>query len=96
MEFEFNPEKSAANLKKHGLSLDQAKRLWEVSAVVVAARTEGEERFMIIGRLDERTWSCIYTMRGQTIRLISVRRSHRREEQLYYEVIQEGHPGKRV
>lgn len=93
MEFEFSPEKSAANLKKHGLSLDEAKRLWEAAAVEVKARTVGEERFMIIGRLGDKLYSCIYTMRGETIRLISARRSHRKEERLYNEIIQKSHPG---
>jgi len=93
MEFEFDSEKSAANLKKHGLSLEQARALWEVPAVIVKARTVGEERFMIIGRLGNKLYSCIYTMRGETARLISARRSHRKEERLYHEVIQKGHPG---
>ncbi|MBI1953717.1 MAG: BrnT family toxin [Candidatus Omnitrophica bacterium] len=88
MEFEYFSEKSAANLKKHGLSLDQARRLWEVPSVVVKARTVGEARFMIIGRLGGRWFSCIYTMRGETIRLISTRRSHRKEVRLYHEIIQ--------
>ena len=96
MEFEFDAEKSAANLKKHGLSLDQAKRLWEVPAVVVEARTVGEERFMIIGRLGDKLYSCIYTTRGETIRLISARRSHRKEERFYNEIIQKGHPSRGV
>ena len=91
MEFDFDPEKSMANLKKHGLSLAQARRLWEVPAGVVKARTVGEERFMIIGRLGEKLYSCIYTMRGQAIRLISARRSHRKEERIYHEVIQKSH-----
>jgi uncharacterized DUF497 family protein len=91
MEFEVDPEKSRANLKKHGLSLDQAKWLWQVPAVVIRARTVGEERFMIIGRLGKRMYSCIYTMRGETVRLISARRSHQKEERIYHEIIQEGH-----
>jgi len=91
MEFEFDPEKSAANLKKHGLSLEQARRLWEVPTVVVKARTVDEERFMIIGQLGDKLYSCIYTMRGETARLISARRSHGKEEQLYHEIIQKDH-----
>ena len=91
MEFDFDSEKSLANRKKHGLSLDQARKLWEVPAVVVKARTVGEERFMIIGRLGNKFYSCIYTMRGETIRLISARRSHRKEERLYHEILQKTH-----
>lgn len=89
MEIEYNPEKAATNLRKHGLSLEQAKQLWEVPAVVVRARTVGEERFMIIGRMGSKLYSAIFTMRGETVRLISARRSHRKEEQIYHEAVQE-------
>ncbi len=96
MEFEYSSEKSSANLRKHGLSLDQARRLWEVPAVAVRARTVGEERYMIIGRLGEKLYSCIYTMRGAKVRLISARRSHTKEERIYHEIIQKGRSGGRV
>lgn len=89
MEIEYDPAKSVGNLKKHGLSLEQAKQLWEVPAAVVRARTVGEERFMIIGRLGHKLYSAIFTMRGETIRLISARRSHGKEEQIYHEAVKE-------
>ena len=87
MEIEYNPEKSAANLKKHGLSLEQAKRIWEVPAVVIRARTVGEDRFMIVGLIGQKSYSAIFTMRGKTIRLISARRSHKKEERVYDEAV---------
>ena len=96
MEFEFDPQKSISNLKKHGLSLDQAKRLWEIPSVNLRARTTDEERFMIIGRLGHKLYSCIYTMRGETVRLISARRSHRKEAQIYHEVIEKSHFGREI
>lgn len=96
MEFEYDPGKSAANRRKHGVSLDQARGLWEVPAVVVPARTVGEERVMIIGRLGGQLYSCIYTMRGETVRLISARRSHRKEAGLYHEIVQKDRPGREV
>lgn len=96
MEFEYDPGKSAANRKKHGISLEQALRLWGVPAVVVKARTVGEERAMIIGRLGGKLYSCIFTMRGETVRLISARRSHRKEAQLYHEVIEKDRSGGEV
>lgn len=89
MEVEYDPEKSAANLRKHGLSLEQAKQLWEVPTVVVRARTVGEDRFMIIGPLGKKLYSAIFTMRGETARLISARRSRKKEEGIYHEAIKE-------
>ena len=87
MEVEYDPDKSAANLKKHGLSLEQARQLWEVSAAVIRARTVGEDRFMIIGPLGNKLYSAIFTMRGEHVRLISARRSHRKEESIYHEAV---------
>jgi len=88
MEIEFDSAKSNLNLRKHGLSLEQAKQLWDVPAVVMRARTVGEERFMIIGLLGQKLYSAIFTMRGETVRLISARRSHKKEEKIYHETIQ--------
>lgn len=96
MEFEFNPEKSAANLKKHGLSLKEAQRLWEVPTLVVRARVVGEERWMIIGWLGRKCYSCIFTIRAGTVRLISARRSHPREEQIYDEKFEKEDPSRGV
>lgn len=88
MEIEYDPKKSAANRKKHGLSLEQAKQLWDVPAVVIRARTVGEERYMIVGQIGQKLYSAIFTMRGETVRLISARRSRKKEEEIYHEAIQ--------
>lgn len=85
MVFEYDPRKSAINKEKHGISLEQAKALWDSPAVQVKARTVDEPRFMLIGKLDNKFYSCIYTFRGSTIRLISARRSRKSEEEIYHE-----------
>lgn len=87
MRFEFDNNKSLLNTTKHGLSLDAAKELWLVPAVEIVARTQGEPRFMLIGKISGKCYSCIFTKRGEVIRLISVRRSRKSEENLYYEHI---------
>jgi hypothetical protein len=84
MEFEFDPEKSAANLAKHGIDFLAAQALWSDPALLeVPARTTGESRFLVIGLLGGRHWSAVITYRGQAIRLISVRRSRAEEVELY-------------
>lgn len=83
MEFEFDPEKSKANREKHGISLEEATRLWSVPAVETEARTEDERRFLIIGPLGDKLYSCIFTRRGEKIRLISARRRRRKEVEIY-------------
>jgi uncharacterized DUF497 family protein len=87
MKFELDPQKSGENLKKHGISLEEAKELWLVPAVEIEARTVDEPRWMAIGMIRGKIYSCIYTKRGETIRLISARRSRSEEEAIYHEAI---------
>ena len=84
MEFEFDPVKSASNLKKHGIDFVRAQELWEdVDLLVIPTRTTDEVRFLAIGIIESRHWSAIFTVRNGRIRLISVRRSRREEIELY-------------
>ena len=84
MDFEFDPAKSEANLRKHGMDFLAAQALWRDPALLeIPARTSGEPRFLVIALLRGRHWSAVITYRGQAIRLISVRRSRPEEVQLY-------------
>lgn len=84
MDFEFDPLKSAANQAKHGIDFLDAQALWSDPALLeIPARTTDEPRFLVIGRIHRKHWSAVITYRGQTIRLISVRRSRQEEVQLY-------------
>ena len=84
MEFEWDHEKSLSNLDKHGIDFENAKALWkDVERVEIKTAYPLEERYVLIGKLDNQFWSAIYTIRQGTIRLISVRRSRKREVQLY-------------
>lgn len=87
MKFEFDNNKSLINEAKHGISLVEAKNLWCVPGLEIEARTQDEPRFMLIGKLNEKCYSCIFTKRGEVLRLISARRSRKSEEDLYYENI---------
>lgn len=84
MDFAFDPLKSAANQAKHGIDFLDAQALWSDPALLeIPARTIDEPRFLVIGRIHRKHWSAVITYRGQTIRLISVRRSRLEEVQLY-------------
>jgi uncharacterized DUF497 family protein len=84
MEFAYDPAKSAANLRKHGIDFQAAQALWLDAALLeIPARTTDEERFLVIARLRGKHWSAVITYRQQAIRLISVRRSRPEEVQLY-------------
>jgi uncharacterized protein len=84
MDFEFDPDKSAANKIKHGIDFVESQLLWaDMNLLEVPARTDGEPRFLAIGKIGGKHWAAIYTMRGTVIRLISVRRARNEEVQFY-------------
>ena len=82
--FEFDPVKSAANLEKHGIAFDAAEALWADPALLeIPARTNGEPRFLVIGRIAGKHWSAVITYRGGNVRIISVRRARKEEIEAY-------------
>ena len=84
MSFEYDPDKSAENKRKHGIDFEQAQALWADPALVeIPARTSDESRWLLIGKIEEKHWSAVITRRDENIRLISVRRS--RDESWRYE-----------
>jgi uncharacterized protein len=83
--FEFDDAKSAANKEKHGIDFVEAQRLWaDDNLLIVPTRFVGEDRWFAIGRIDERVWTAVITMREDAVRIISVRRSRDDEQQNYY------------
>ncbi len=91
MQVEFDPNKAAANLKKHGVSLDEAAgSLFDPFALVREDEdAEGEVRFVLVGMSrEDRLLTVCYTLREEEIiRLISARQATRREERQYAEGI---------
>ncbi len=84
MQFEFDPEKSRLNKEKHCMDFFEAQLLWDDDDLVeIPARTTEEPRFIIIGQISGRCWSGVITYRGETIRIISVRRSRPEEVTIY-------------
>jgi uncharacterized DUF497 family protein len=82
--FEYDEGKSRSNKTKHGIDFLEAQMLWLDSDLLrLSANCETEARFLFIGRIGSRHWSAIATYRGESIRLISVRRSRPREVQAY-------------
>ena len=84
MKVEYDPDTSRSNAQKHGLDFEQARALLDDPDLLeVPARTHGESRFLLIGRIGDRHWSAVVTYREDSIRFISVRRSRREEVSLY-------------
>ena len=85
MEFEYDSDKSRINQEKHGIGFEEAKAIWLSDNVVIPAITRGEKRFMVIGRIGQDLYSCIFTLRKQRIRIISCRRARDKERGIYHE-----------
>ncbi len=84
MEFEYDPEKSDANRSKHGIDFEQAKELWaDDDRLVIPARTESEPRWAMIAQRGANVWAAFYALRGDRVRLISVRRARPNEKAIY-------------
>jgi hypothetical protein len=84
VDFEFDPDKSASNLKKHGIDFTEVQALWQdLIRVEVPARTTDEPRWLVIGQIEGKHWSVVVAYREQRIRIISARRSRREEVALY-------------
>jgi uncharacterized DUF497 family protein len=82
--FEFDEEKSRANMRKHGIDFVEAQGLWlDPDRTESPARTSDEERFVVVGCIGDRHWSAVITYRGERVRLISVRRSRPEEVAMY-------------
>ena len=84
MVFEFDSSKSSDNFKKHGINFEDAQELWnDPDCIVIPAQTLNEKRYLLIGNLNNKIWSVIFTIRNKKIRIISVRRSRKNEEKIY-------------
>lgn len=83
MEFEFDPDKSASNKRKHGIDFVQAQALWKNPTIELRSKNPIEPRSLVIGKIQETFWTAIVTHRGESIRIISVRRSRHEEKNLY-------------
>jgi len=82
--FEYDINKSNSNLEKHNIDFETAKRLWDDEKYLeIPAKTTDEERYIIIAKLDNKCWTAVMTYRNENIRIISVSRSRKNEEELY-------------
>lgn len=84
MDFEWDEEKRAKTLEKHGIDLLDAARILAGTYLVSASERRGEPRWLAIGILDGREIALVFTKRGENIRLISARRARENERKAYH------------
>jgi uncharacterized DUF497 family protein len=85
--FEWDEEKAASNLEKHGISFQEASTIFMdslSSTISDPLHSFGEQRFVTIGESTEREiLVVVHTQRDSKIRIISAREATRRERQHY-------------
>jgi len=81
--FEWDEDKSNANLVKHGISFDDASDIFYGPVIVRRSSRNNEERWIAIGESHDRIVSVIFTRRNDLIRIISARRPRRDEKRAY-------------
>jgi uncharacterized DUF497 family protein len=86
--FEWDDAKAASNWRGHGVSFEMARDMFkDIFAVewVDSGQDEHEDRFVAIGMVENRLLFVAYTMRGETIRIISARKAEPYERRRYHD-----------
>jgi len=86
MEFDWDPAKGDANLKKHGIGFDDAKHIFDgpILTWVDDRQDYGETRYISIGALSPiAVLVVVHTERNGKTRLISARKANRQERKRY-------------
>ncbi len=88
MKFQWNPQKSKLNEEKHGVGFEEALEIWADAHIDVKniANSENESRSATLGKIKNKVYVAIWTKRGSSIRLISVRRARKNEEKVYKKI----------
>jgi len=89
MQFEWDPRKAAANLKKHGVTFQEAATIFGDPLAITFQdpdHSEGEERQMTFGvSIQKRLIVVSHTQRKGRTRIISARLMDRKERVIYEE-----------
>jgi uncharacterized DUF497 family protein len=87
MRYTYDPEKRAANLKKHGYDFEQASLVIESNSTVTFEDRRfayDERRFITLGMLRGNVVAIATAETDEEIRLISMRKAERNEQEIYY------------
>ena len=86
MNFEWDEAKSEACFAQRGFDFAYAARAFLDPNRIVRADTRhsyGEERYQLMGMIEQRVFVVVYTSRHEVIRIISARKANQREVRHY-------------
>ncbi len=86
MTFEFDDAKNHANIAKHGVDMAEVVHFEFETALTTrdTRRRYGEDRNIAVGLIRRRVFVLVFTMRGDAVRVISLRKANRREIEAYH------------
>jgi uncharacterized DUF497 family protein len=87
--FIWDETKRSANLRKHGIDFMDAERIFGGFTLTAedAQKAYGERRFLTLGLLEDQVVSVAHTERGESIRIISIRKATKHETRFYFSQI---------
>lgn len=91
-QFEWDARKSRANLRKHHIDFEAAKRIFDGPRLekIDERRNYGERRIIAVGAVDDVVIVVVYTERREARRLISARKANGKERIAYHQTLAQG------
>lgn len=87
--FEWDPAKADSNLRKHGVSFEEASTVWGDPLALImpdADHSGSEQRYILLGFSSlQRLLVVAHTERRERVRIISARQATRKERKSYEE-----------
>jgi hypothetical protein len=86
--FEWNDAKAAQNLRDHGASFEMARDAFKDAFAIEwidSGQHAREERYCLLGVVEDRLLFVPYTVRGDRFRIISARKAEPNERRRYHE-----------
>jgi uncharacterized DUF497 family protein len=88
--FEWDEQKRCDNIRKHRLDFRQCAAVfrWHTVTLVDQRFDYGEERWRTLGLLGEQVVVVVHVVRGNVLRVISMRRANRNEQAYFFESVE--------
>jgi uncharacterized protein len=87
LKFDWDPKKAASNIKKHGVSFEEAATAFgdpESLTIADPDHSDQEDRWILLGfSSSANLLVVVHTERGDIIRIISARRASKKEQRMY-------------
>ena len=92
MEFEYDEAKRLLTIARRKIDFLDMVEIFQSPHLVLQARSEIEERKIAVGRLRGSYFAVVFTMRGETIRIITARKARRDERERYQDLFSGPNP----